>query len=383
MLKSLDLFSGIGGITHGLRGLADPVLYCEKDPDCSKVLAKLMQQGRLPKAPVHGDVETLMPRHIPGGRVDIILAGFPCPGFSSSGLRQGLEHPGSSLFRHVKRLAKTIRPPLMFLENVEGILGNDDIHAIVASFDELGYDMWWVVMPAYTVGAPQKRARWFCLAVRRGVDRSKIVVTPSTATFSRHGWSSEPAKRMIPKRTVDQRRRMRMLGNSVVPECVRAAFLSLFTGCQTPVPHLLKSPGRLALTPPRCDGPVRKSDSHACACVVSPSKEWMRIPRPPGLLGVPELGLVVDPKAYVPSQPQNNKMATSGFVTKPRALKLWSTPRAGNGAYPCHVLTERGVRGCLGTQLRFEKGTPADQRHGATNPQWVEWLMGFPKDWTK
>ena len=52
MLRSLDLFSGIGGFTHGLRDLAKPVAYCEIDPDAIEILKACMGTDRLAEAPI-------------------------------------------------------------------------------------------------------------------------------------------------------------------------------------------------------------------------------------------------------------------------------------------------------------------------------------------
>lgn len=378
MLRSLDLFSGVGGITHALRGLATPVMYCEKDTDCHVVVQKLMRQGKLPKAPIHPDVARLSASAIPG-KVDMIVAGFPCIGFSSSGKREGLDQVGSRLFYHVMRLAKDVRPPLMFFENVDAILGNDDIKKIVRSIRKLGYSMYWVVMPAYTVGAPQKRGRWFCLCVRNGV--TGVTIKPSE-TYTRFNWKSEPGVRMVPRDFPNVVRRMRMLGNGVVPDCVRAAFLSLFTGCKVPVPRLFQLSSRgsppLVLSPPEPLGPLLTSHSKAFACVVGNSTQ--RIAAPPGLLPPPRLDLVLDPGAYKSSKPVS-KEATSGFIKKPKPITLWSTIRANNGAFGMNVLTNRGSHD-LGSQLRFERRTKVTERKGVTNPVWGEWLMGLPKDWT-
>lgn len=548
MLRSLDLFSGVGGITHALRGLATPVMYCEKDPDCHVVLKKLMAQGRIPKAPLHDDVAKLTARSLPA-KPDMIVAGFPCfpagtrvntdagyvpieqvtgerlllthagryraienlqrkllpagqpmysvdvaglrdpircteehpfyararvgegvysdpefvdardltgdhvvglpidrvsegteyaadlcelckreptafihgdhvwspvrrvdheptaedqwvynfqvaednsycvegvavhncIGFSSSGKREGLDQPGSRLFVHVMRLAKDIRPPLMFFENVDAILGNDDITKIVGAIRRLGYDMYWVVMPAYTVGAPQKRGRWFCLCVRRGV--TGVRVKPSEP-FARFNWKVEPRVRMVPAATPDVRRRMRMLGNGVVPDCVRAAFLSLFTGCTVPIPRLLAASARgspdLVLSPPRPLEAVTSGRDKAFACVLSDGLH--RIAPPPGMLPAPKLKLVLDPKAFRAPKPPSAG-ATSGFITEPKPITMWSTIRAGNGAYAMNCLTNRGSHD-LATQLRYERRTPSGQRGGVTNPEWAEWLQGHPRGWT-
>lgn len=380
MLRSLDLFSGVGGITHALRGLAIPVLYCEKDLECHAVMENLMRQKKLPRARIDPDVSKLSPSAVPG-KVDIIVAGFPCIGFSSSGKREGLDQPGSGLFRHVMRLARELRPPYMFFENVAAILENADIETIVRAIRSLGYAMYWVVMPAYAVGGPQKRARWFCLCVRNGV--SGVSLKPSEP-FSRFSWKSEPSPRMVPEATGSVRRRMRMLGNSVVPDCVRAAFLSLWTGCVIPIPRLLAASSKggsgIPLRLPQPLGPLQPSHSARYACILSGTTR-QRIPEPPGMLGPPRLGLVLDPNAYRSKTPVNKEMATSGLVKKPKPVHMWSTPRANNGTFGMNALTNRGSHD-LGTQLRFERRTPAGQRKGVTNPDWADWLMGYPVGWT-
>lgn len=38
LLRVADLFSGIGGFTRALHGMADTVLYCDNDPAAVKVL---------------------------------------------------------------------------------------------------------------------------------------------------------------------------------------------------------------------------------------------------------------------------------------------------------------------------------------------------------
>ncbi len=61
-LLSLDLFSGIGGLTMSLTGLVEPLVYCDINPDALAVLSERMRSGQLPKAAMSTDVRTLTPR---------------------------------------------------------------------------------------------------------------------------------------------------------------------------------------------------------------------------------------------------------------------------------------------------------------------------------
>lgn len=69
-----------------------------------------------------------------------------------------------------------------------------------------------------------------------------------------------------------------------------------------------------------------------------------------------------------------------------RTIHRWTTPRATPAGAASVTLTRR-TSNDLGTQIRFAHDTPSDvARFGesrmVTNPDWVEWLMGFPIGWS-
>jgi len=70
------------------------------------------------------------------------------------------------------------------------------------------------------------------------------------------------------------------------------------------------------------------------------------------------------------------KVATGSIIKS-----AWATPRT-RMSHACRNLTRRGAQD-LGSQLRFAKSTPENQRHlMVPNIEWVEWLMGLPIGWT-
>ncbi len=405
MLRSLDLFSGVGGLTRALHGLAQPVAYCERDPTAQAVLRRLMATGRLPAAPVCDDVTALdrtwLARNarVKGAGIDMIMGGFPCVGFSALGKRQGFENEQSSLFAHVLRLVDQLAPPCVFLENVVGIV-KLGLHAVAKELGaKRGYELRWVTVSAEQAGAPQLRPRWYCLAVKPGFRHAWAQASP----YRKFDWSAE---RMPPRmvRTCPKprscRQTMALMGNSVVPDAVRYAFLHLAKRPGAPdaphAPHApppaaspsLATPAGWALTPaapkqaaPRSAAWPAAGAWPTCGLLTAGPRGALRRCRGrlPPLQLPPRLNLVFDPAAYRASKPPSASITTERIKAPVPALR-WATPRYGitGGS---NYLTARTIRDLV-TQVRFERSTDKATRAGSANPAFCEWLMGYPRGWT-
>ena len=234
MLNSLDLFSGIGGISLALQDYVKPVAYCEIDKYCREVLIARMKDKKLTEAPIYNDVKELQAG---GLDFDIITAGFPCQDISAAGLKKGLEGKRSGLFFEIIRLVKEANPPWVFLENVPAIRIRG-LKEVIGAFTDLGYDCRWACISAKEVGAPHERKRWFMLAHTaspglEGPDVNKSVKKtiqetrqpPINASNSLPSWGKGYCEfiRMDDglSHWVD---RVRSLGNAVVPLQCKVAF---------------------------------------------------------------------------------------------------------------------------------------------------------------
>lgn len=275
MLNGLDLFSGIGCMSLGLKSHVRPVMYCEKDEYCQKVLKNAMSKEMLHKAPIFPDITKLREREIRSVPIDIIYGGFPCQDISFIGKRQGLKGKESGLIKHVYRLVKELKPQYVFLENVFGIMSNGHTE-IIKYFNSVGYDTQWDIVSAEMFGAPHIRKRWFLLATKRcrGDERKSIHKkfqqslednkipceienifhtknnvklikgsdkqnkTRSNNSINTLQWqtktwySREPKLHRVAYGSSNWTYRCHALGNSVVPICVKYAFLRLFILCQ-------------------------------------------------------------------------------------------------------------------------------------------------------
>ena len=402
MLKSFDLFTGIGCITHALQGICKPLLYCEIDAPCRDVLKARIQSGDLPSAPIIKDVrkvtkERMKSIGIKEGDVDIVVGGFPCQGFSNMGKRTGLQHVQSGLYEEIIRIIDEMNPKGVFLENVPAVLGVM-FEKLQADFHSRGYILAWTVVPASLLGALHERARWFCLAFRPDEFSLKV----AGLVYKRYPWvshASEPQRMITLANKADKHennQRLGMLGNSVVPDAVRFAFFVLVSGYKTTniESTSLKFSawdkiisrhgiGQRSLLSFSKNAPR----SGMSVYVGSPGLGYYLVLKAPGAKSIysglknkeNKLNLLLNPK-YNSDTENTGAIDSERLVSKPTKLLRWSTPRHGN-IIPSRRLTIRTVRD-LPTQVRFEVQTPDKHRYGDVNSEFVEYLMGYPLNWT-
>ena len=155
-LKFIDLFAGIGGIR---KGFEDDFTKCVFSSEWDKYAAKTYEANYGEKP--HGDITKIDEKDIPDH--DVLLAGFPCQPFSHIGKREGFAHETQgTLFFDVLRILKEKQPKMFLLENVKGLLTNDNgetFRIILENLNDLGYSVFYEVMDAQDFGLPQRRER--------------------------------------------------------------------------------------------------------------------------------------------------------------------------------------------------------------------------------
>lgn len=156
-MRAFGLFNGIGGFDLALINQGHEIVgACEIDRHARQVYSR-----HFPGVPIYEDARTIKAEELPD--FDILCAGFPCQSFSYAGHRGGFDDTRGSLFFEIIRIAKVKRPQYLLLENVTGVLSNDEgrtFETILKTLDEIGYDVKWSVHNSsnYT---PQERERVF------------------------------------------------------------------------------------------------------------------------------------------------------------------------------------------------------------------------------
>jgi len=148
-VNELCLFAGGGGgllATKWLLGW-ETVCYVEHAAYPIEILKARIRDGYLDDAPIWDDVRTFDGRPW-RGCVDIVTAGFPCPPFSTAGKRLAGEDP-RNMWPDTARIIRECHPPLVFLENVPGLISSGYIFTVVDDLVEAGY----AVAPPLSLGA--------------------------------------------------------------------------------------------------------------------------------------------------------------------------------------------------------------------------------------
>lgn len=172
MLKVVDLFAGVGGMSLGaaragfqLAGAVelDPIAIETHKVNFSSTKHFQCDISKLSSRDITDELK-LKPSQLDG-----IIGGPPCQGFSSMGKRNA-DDPRNSLFLHFFRLVNEIEPKFFVAENVPGILDSkyDEIRNIAFSLVSKKYTLISpITISAKDVGVPTIRTRVFFIGFNK------------------------------------------------------------------------------------------------------------------------------------------------------------------------------------------------------------------------
>ena len=159
-LKTLDLFSGIGGFSLGLEstGFFETIGFVEKDKFCQKVLKKHWSNINIEE-----DI-----RNVKGEKyqADVVTGGFPCQPFSVAGKRKSTADD-RYLWDEMLRVIRETKPRWVIGENVEGIVNINEgmvLRQVLNDLENEGFKSQCIIIPASGIGAWHQRKRIWIMA---------------------------------------------------------------------------------------------------------------------------------------------------------------------------------------------------------------------------
>ena len=185
----IDLFCGIGGFSKGFEMAGFDVLF---GIDNWEVAIDTFKNNHNNTEGILADLTELEDEFFSQyeDKVDVIIAGPPCQGFSMCGKRE-VGDKRNELFNEVVRAVKIIKPKIVIIENVVGLLsmknvdGDNVKDVIKKEFNEIGYQVEHKILDASQHGVPQKRKRVIFIASKIGEVKfpkpKKYVVTVKEA----------------------------------------------------------------------------------------------------------------------------------------------------------------------------------------------------------
>lgn len=104
-------------------------------------------------------------------QANLVLGGFPCPGFSEGGPRI-IDDPRNFLYLHFVRCIQQTQPEIFIAENVKGLLtiGHGKVfQQIRQDFENAGYTLYHQLVNAKDYCVPQSRERVIIVGVRKDI----------------------------------------------------------------------------------------------------------------------------------------------------------------------------------------------------------------------
>lgn len=173
-IQAVDLFCGVGGLTHGLiRAGIDVKAGVDVDRHC-KFSFEANNDAKFIEADVAEMQADQITRLLKGKKLTLLAGCAPCQPFSTYSRSGRNQHYDTQwpLLTHFGRLVSEVQPTLITMENVPQLLDHEVFQSFLKALD--GYSLWWKVIDCTTLGIPQTRKRLVLLGSKLGPERLEI-----------------------------------------------------------------------------------------------------------------------------------------------------------------------------------------------------------------
>ena len=181
--KAIDLFSGAGGATQGLRDAGfDVIGAVEFDRDAAASYRLNHPNAKVWELDIRGLAATKMRESLglKVGELALLKACPPCQGFST--LAEGRvvgDDARNELVLDSVRFVRAFKPRGVLLENVPGLGRDKRLALLLDALRKLGYSAQSYIVNAADFGVPQSRRRLIVVALRGLRSKLPESLTPS------------------------------------------------------------------------------------------------------------------------------------------------------------------------------------------------------------
>lgn len=223
---AIDLFSGCGGLTTGLKLAGFRVLAAVECETGALEAYKVNHPGvpyiyQQDIREVEG-ARVLKALGLRRGTLDLLAGCPPCQGFSrmrTLNRKEAADDPRNDLVGEYLRLVSELLPRALMFENVPGLANDPRYQELLQSIRSLGYYAVDAVHDAADFGVPQRRRRLILLAVRKGQVQMPEALPPERRRtvrsiiggLSRPGASGDPVHDVIETRTPEIAKLIRLI----------------------------------------------------------------------------------------------------------------------------------------------------------------------------
>lgn len=170
--KAVDLFSGCGGLTLGLKQAGfDVIGAVEIDPLAAETYAKNHTDVALWTENIRelnvGRVMNAL--NLKPGELDLLAGCPPCQGYSTIRTRnkgKPVDDHRNDLIFEFLWFATALEPEVVMMENVPPLAGDTRFHQLLFALRKLGYETNHAVLNAADYGVPQRRRRLILIAAK-------------------------------------------------------------------------------------------------------------------------------------------------------------------------------------------------------------------------
>ncbi len=177
---AIDLFCGAGGLHIGFENAGFNIKLCVDNND----IVEKTHKRNFPNIPIiNRDINKVstdeIREYLDDNKVDVIIGGPPCQGFSTIGHRvsanpekRNQKDPRNELVLTYARIINEIRPKFIVMENVKGILTLEKgayLNNVLSILAKAGYDVEYKLINMADYGVPEVRERVIIIGNRIGM----------------------------------------------------------------------------------------------------------------------------------------------------------------------------------------------------------------------